>query len=126
MSRSRERAGKVGNMGLKQDVVVVNEYSVPLPGGKGSRGGTPGNYVTRYMAREQAVESLAPIQRLRTDDFILRYIARDSAVERAPTARAAKTEMRQAQGEGGLAFGYGSVSLSDEQLQAASKDLQQH
>src|SRR5699024_3867657 len=71
-------------------------------------------------------ESLAPIQRLRTDDFILRYMARDSAVERAPTARAAKTEMRQAQGEGGLAFGYGSVSLSDEQLQAASKDLQQH
>src|SRR5699024_2495861 len=125
MSRSRERAGKVGNMGLKQDVVVVNEYSVPLPGGKGSRGGTPGNYVTRYMAREQAVESLAPIQRVRTDDFIMRYMARDSAVERpGATRQGIKTEMRQAQGDGGVAFGYGSVSLSDDQLRAASKDIQ--
>lgn len=114
-------------MGLKQDIVLVNEYSVPLPGGKGSRGGTPGDYVTRYMARQQATESLAPIQRLRTDDFILRYMARESAVERAGTSRLdAKTAMSQAQGDGGVAFGYGSVSLSDEQLRAASKDIQRH
>ncbi|MEU9167891.1 relaxase MobL [Streptomyces sp. NPDC048420] len=114
-------------MGLKQDIIVVNEFSVPLPGGKGSRGATLSNYVTRYMAREQATESLAPIQRLRTDDFIMRYMARESAVERAGISRsAAKHEMRQAQGDGGVAFGYGSVSLSDEQLRAAGKDLQQH
>lgn len=114
-------------MGLKQDVVIVNEYSVPLPGGKGSRGGTPGDYVTRYMAREQATESLAPIRRLRTDDFIIRYMARESAVERPGASRTeAKTAMRQAQGDGGVAFGYGSVSLSDEQLRAASKDIQRH
>ena len=114
-------------MGLKQDIIVVNEFSVPLPGGKGSRGATPGDYVTRYMAREQATESLAPIQRLRTDDFIMRYMARESAVERAGISRgAAKHEMRQAQGDGGVAFGYGSVSLSDEQLHAAGKDIQQH
>ncbi|MFF8902624.1 relaxase MobL [Streptomyces lydicus] len=114
-------------MGLKQDIIVVNEFSVPLPGGKGSRGATPGDYVTRYMAREQATESLAPIQRLRTDDFIMRYMARESAVERAGISRgAAKHEMRQVQGDGGVAFGYGSVSLSDEQLRAAGKDIQQH
>ncbi|MGI8306951.1 relaxase MobL [Saccharopolyspora hattusasensis] len=118
-------------MGLKQSVVIVNEFSVPLSGSKGSRGGTPGDYVTRYMAREQATESLAPIQRLRTDDFIMRYMARESAVERAGRApsvavgrQVAKQEMRQAQGDGGVAFGYGSVSLSDEQLRAASKDIQ--
>lgn len=119
-------------MGLKQDIVVVNEFSVPKPGGKGSRGSTPGSYVTRYMAREQATESLAPIQRLRTDDFILRYMARESAVERAVATHdgsalgrsRVKHEMRQAQGNGGVAFGYGTVSLSDEQLKAASKDLQ--
>ena len=114
-------------MGLKQDIVVVNEFSVPLPGGKGTRGGTPGDYVTRYMAREGATESLAPIQRLRTDDFILRYMARESAVERTGVTRAeAKTAMKQAQGDGGVAFGYGSVSLSDEQLRAASRDIQGH
>ncbi|NKY96527.1 relaxase MobL [Nocardiopsis alborubida] len=111
-------------MGLKQDVVIVNEFSVPLSGGTGSRGGTPGAYVSRYMAREGATESLAPIRRLRTDDFILRYMARDSAVERMPSRREAKYEMRQAQGDGGVAFGYGSVSLSDEQLGAASADIQ--
>lgn len=114
-------------MGLKQDIIVVNEFSVPLPGGEGSRGATPGDYVTRYMAREQATESLAPIQRLRTDHFIMRYMARESAVERAGISRsAAKHEMRQAQGAGGVAFGYGSVSLSDEQLRAAGKDIQHY
>lgn len=111
-------------MGLKQDVVIVNEFSVPLPGGKGSRGGTPGAYVTRYMAREGATESLAPIQRLRTDDFILRYMARASAAERVDSRIEAKYEMKQAQGDGGVAFGYGSASLSDEQLASASADIQ--
>ncbi|MCM2392698.1 relaxase MobL [Streptomyces albipurpureus] len=114
-------------MSLKQGIVIVNEFSVPLPGSKGSRGATPGDYVTRYMARDQATESLAPIRRLRTDDFNLRYMARGSAVERAGVSRgAAKREMRQAQGKGGVAFGYGSVSLSDEQLTAASKDIQHY
>lgn len=114
-------------MGLKQDIVIVNEFSVPQPGGTGSRGATPGQYVERYMARDRATESLAPIQRLRTDNFIVRYMARESAVERAGVSRGTvKSQMRQAQGRGGVAFGYGSVSLSDEQLRAASKDIQQH
>ncbi|UJW28864.1 relaxase MobL [Saccharothrix sp. AJ9571] len=112
-------------MDLRTSIVIVNEFSVPLPGGKGSRGATPGDYVTRYMARRQATESLAPIQRVRTDDFITRYLARESAVEHAGSSRGAvKTAMRQAQGDGGVAFGYGSVSLSDEQLHAASRDIQ--
>lgn len=114
-------------MSLKQDVIVVNEYSVPLPNGQGSRGGTPGDYVTRYMARDGATESLAPIQRLRTDDFIMRYMARESAVERPGVSRIeAKNAMSQAQGDGGVAFGYGSVSLSDQQLKSASQDIQHH
>jgi hypothetical protein len=113
-------------MGLKQDVVVVNEFSIKKRDGSGSRGATPGSYVERYMARPQATESLAPVQRLRTDDFILRYMARASAVERAASRIEVKHTMRQAQGDGGVAFGYGSVSLSDEQLRAASKDIQRH
>jgi hypothetical protein len=113
-------------VGLKQDVVVVNEFSIKMRDGSGSRGATPGSYVERYMARPQATESLAPVQRLRTDDFILRYMARASAVERAGSRVEVKNTMRQAQGDGGVAFGYGSVSLSDEQLRAASKDIQRH
>ena len=112
-------------MGLKQSIVIVNEYSTPLPGGKGSRGGTPGSYVERYMARDSATETVAPIQRRRTDDFIQRYMARESAVERiASTPSAVRSEMSRAQGAGGVAFGYGSVSLSDEQLRNASRDIQ--
>ncbi|WP_185446955.1 relaxase MobL [Kribbella qitaiheensis] len=113
-------------MGLKQEVVIVNEFSIKTRDGAGSRGATPGSYVERYMARPQATESLAPVQRLRTDDFIVRYMARASAVERAGSRAEAKRAMRQAQGNGGVAFGYGSVSLSDEQLHAASKDIQHY
>ena len=109
---------------LKNSIVIVNEFSVPLPDGKGSRGATPGAYVERYMARDGATETLAPIQRRRTDDFILRYMAREAAVEHAPGIGAAKDAMKRAQGLGGVAFGYGSASLSDEQLRAASADLQ--
>ena len=65
-------------MSLKQSIVVVNEFSVPTPGGGkhgGSRGGTPGAYVMRYMARKGATEPVTPIRRRDTEDFILRYMA---------------------------------------------------
>ncbi|WP_051215591.1 relaxase MobL [Granulicoccus phenolivorans] len=112
-------------MGLKQDIVIVNQFSVPLPGGRGTRGGTPGKYVTRYLARAGATESLAPIRRLRTDLFIQRYLVRESAVEHLDAPGAAVADaLRQAPGHGGVAFGYGAVSLSDDQLTAASRDIQ--
>lgn len=117
-------------MGLKQDVVIVNEFSVPVPSGKknrkGTRGGTPGDYVTRYMARDMATESLAPIRKARTDDFIVRYMARDSATESLDVRDRGtlKRRMAAAQGEGGVAFGYDQVSLSHDQLHAASRDIQ--
>lgn len=115
-------------MGLKQDIVIRNEYTVPLPGGRGSRGGTPGAYVTRYMARDGATETLAPIRKMRTDSFVMRYMARASATEALDVEGVGdlKARMAQAQGVGGVAFGYGSLSLSHEQLQAASADIQKH
>lgn len=112
-------------MGLKQDIVIVNEYTVKSSSGKGSRGSSPGNYLTSYMARELATETLAPIRRQRTDDFIMRYMARESATEVAGSPLEMKRMMKGAQGRGGVAFGYGQMSLSDEELRAASKDIQQ-
>ena len=110
---------------LKQSIIVVNEYSVKNKAtGKGSRGNTPGSYVTRYMARELATETLAPIRRQRTDDFILRYMARESATERAVSRPDVKARIKGSQGSGGVAFGYRQVSLSDDQLKAASADIQ--
>ncbi|KIA73392.1 hypothetical protein ANMWB30_23190 [Arthrobacter sp. MWB30] len=111
-------------MSLKQSIIVVNEYTVKSASGKASRGATPGAYVTRYMARELATETLTPIRRQRTDDFILRYMARASATEKASSRPDVKSRMKAAQGAGGVAFGYGQVSLSDEHLRAASADVQ--
>lgn len=116
---------KERDMSLKQSIIVVNEYTVKSKTGKGSRGGTPGSYVTRYMARELATEPLAPIRRQRTDDFILRYMARDSATEAAVSRPDIKNRFKASQGAGGVAFGYGQVSLSDDELKAASADIQE-
>ena len=43
-------------MGLSQDIVVVNEYTIRLPDGSGTRGSSPGTYVSQYMGRADAVK----------------------------------------------------------------------
>lgn len=111
-------------MSLKQSVVIVNEFTTKTAKG-GSRGGTPGDYVLRYMAREGATEDLTPIRR-DTENFIMRYMARDSAVDYADSVPDLKNEMRDIQGQGGIAFGYGDFSLSHTKLKAASKDIQKN
>lgn len=114
-------------MSLKQSIVVVNEFSVPTPGGGkhgGSRGGTPGAYVMRYMARKGATEPVAPIRRRDTEDFILRYMVRESATEKAVTRHQVKDGVLHVSGQGGVAFGYGQPSLSDEGVRRASADIQ--
>lgn len=69
--------------GLFSAIVVVNEFTVRNASGKGgSRGGTPGEYVTRYMARDGATEPVAPITRGELDTFVTKYMARSEAVER--------------------------------------------
>jgi len=115
---------------LRASIVVVNEFTVPTPGKggrkRGTRGGTPGDYVLRYMARDNATESLAPIRKNRTDDFIERYMARKEASEAldVDSVPRLKRKMAKAQGQAGVAFGYGQVSLSHEALRAASRDIQ--
>lgn len=69
-------------MGLKQDIVIKNQFTVKGPSGKGSKGSSPGRYALRYMSRPLATEPLTPIRRDRVDDFVVRYMARASAVER--------------------------------------------
>ena len=114
-------------MGLKQSIVVVNEFSVPTPGGGkhgGSRGGTPGAYVMRYMARKGATEPVTPIRKRDTENFILRYMARESATDKAVTRHQVKNGVLHVSGHGGVAFGYGQPSLSDEGVRRASADIQ--
>lgn len=111
-------------MGLKQSIVVVNEYTVKTGSKGGSRGGTPGDYVLRYMARDGATEDLTPVRLEDTDAYITRYMARKEATETMDSVAGIKKEMRNAQGFGGLAFGNGDISMSHAKVKAVSRDIQ--
>ena len=112
-------------MSLKQSIVVVSEFSVKTKSG-GTRGGTPGDYVMRYMARDKAVEDLTPVRLEDTDNYIQRYMLREKATESLDSVPKIKTAMRNAQKLGGVAFGYGEVSLSHRKVKQASRDIQRN
>lgn len=114
-------------MGTKRDIVIVNEYTVKNGNGKGgSRGGTPGDYVLRYMARDDAVEQCVPVRLHDMDNYITRYMAREDATEQLKTTDEIYSEIDNMDGIGGVAFGYGSHSLSHEKVLEASKDIQRN
>lgn len=116
-------------MGLKHDIIVVNEFSTKTKGG-GSRGGTPGKYVERYMARADAVEDLTPVRLDDNDAYIKRYMARKTATETLDSVTAIKESFDKAQGLGGVAFGksgrddLGDISMSDSKIRRVSGDIQ--
>lgn len=117
-------------MGLKQSIVVVNEFSVPTGNKSGTRGGTPGDYVLRYMARSGATEDITPVRLDDADAYITRYMARKEATEKYDSVGRIKQGMRDAQGLGGVAFGVtgkddiGDVSMSHRKVKRVSKDIQ--
>ena len=111
-------------MGLKQDIVVVNEYTIKNKSGKGgSRGGSPGNYVLRYMSREGATELSTPVT-LNNEDYVERYMARRSAVEKAGSVEDMARHVRAPQKMGGVAFSQDGLSLSHVALVKSSRDIQ--
>lgn len=113
-------------MGLKQSIVVVSEYTIKNHSGKGgSRGGTPGDYLLRYMARHGATEDLTPVRFEEVDNYLLRYAARKEATDEAISVEGVKQNIRKVDGYGGVAFGYGDVSLSHEKLKAVSRHIQE-
>lgn len=116
-------------MSFKRDLIIKSRFSV-IRSGVGTRGNTPGDFVLRYMARDDATETLTPVTKMRIDNFITRYMARDGATEQAYSLKDLSKDFKDAQGLGGRAFGkagrryLGSVSLSDEEIRAMSKDIQ--
>lgn len=112
-------------MGLKQNIVVVNEYTIKAKNSsKGSRGGTPGDYVLRYMARKGAVEDVTPVRLQDTDAYIVRYMARAEATETLSSVGEIKKGMKEAEGLGGVAFSRDDISMSDEGIRRKSKQIQ--
>lgn len=116
-------------MSLKQGIVVKNQFTIPQPDGSGTRGATPGQYVERYMARDTAVETVAPIHLFAADSYIEKYMARDEAVESTPLEDYDQLQprmRRKGQGRGGVAFNHRTASMSDEELKDTSDTIQEY
>lgn len=111
-------------MALKRSIVVVNEYTKRNSSGIGSRGSTPGNFVMSYMSRDTATETLTPVKLHSADNYYDRYAAREDVVNDVYDRNDIEFNFRQIQKYGGVAFGYGRISLSDEELMNASNDIQ--
>ena len=116
-------------MGLKSDVVIVNRFSVPDGYGGGSRGGTPGRFVIRYMSRDDAIENIAPTRLTELSGLLDRYDARMRAYREAdredPYAVPKMVrKMDRAQRRGGVAFTSGDPAMSDEKLLDVSERIQ--
>lgn len=110
-------------MGLKQDIVIVNEFTVKH-GSSGSRGKSPGRYVMQYMLRKAASEPLSPVAYRSLEDFQMRYMLRESAVERARSIPELKNEFSEEQGVSGFGFSRRDISLSDAQARAVAANIQ--
>lgn len=96
--------------GLKKSIVIVSEFTVKTGGG-GSRGATPGRYVTRYMAREGATEPV--------DRFIQSYMSRPSATEAINSVTDGSVSAYD-----GVAFGDGCIALDAKRLKEKSETIQ--
>lgn len=110
-------------MSLKSSIVVVNEFSIKNRRG-GSRGGTPGKYVLRYMSRGDAVEDLSPVRKNESDTYATRFVMRRDATKSADSFKNIHAKIKNAQGLGGVGFSQNDVSLSDKKLHQLSNDIQ--
>lgn len=123
-----------------KDIVLVNRIAFPTGPGAGKNGMTPGQYVTRYMVRDGAVEYIPITGVRRPDAFITRYMARETAVEHSPDIDVAlrETDAKHPSHDyfvyNGVGFGMWidpstggkqtSVSMSDDQIRLTAKEIQ--
>lgn len=109
-------------MDLKQGIAIINQYTIKGRDGKGSRGSTPGQYVTRYMARDRATEMVHTYPLY--DRYILDYMARESAIDKSLSISDAK-ENSDWDIYDGVAFNRKKPSLSKDELLQSSKEIQE-
>lgn len=120
-------------MDLKKAIVIKNEFTNTAGGSRGTRGSTPGKFVIDYMSREDATETLAPVE---VNDsglvfYATRYMARSDATEKMKllgprgSAKELKHEFSELEYLSGRGFGRRHISLSGKQLVDTSKAIQQ-
>lgn len=112
-------------MSLARNIVIKNEFTKQNADGSGSRGGTPGSYVERYMNRDQACETLTPVRAMDAQSFVERYMARADATDVAISVPELKEDIRGIDGLGGISFSRDEISLSSEKVHAISKRIQE-
>lgn len=110
-------------MSLKQSIVIVNEFSVKTPKG-GSRGGTPGRYITDYMLRNDAVERVSPAKLNESDTTFTKFEERSKIADTMESVPELKHKVKKSQKKAGTAFGYGEASLSNERVHAIAREFQ--
>lgn len=111
-------------MSLARSIVIKNEFTVRDRTGEGSRGSTPGAYVERYMGRGEAIEPCLPVAMTSPDAYVMRYMARRDAVESVGSLTDAERKTSRVGEKDGVAFSGGSVSLSEDELRRASREIQ--
>ena len=110
-------------MGAKQDIVIVNEFTVKKGVG-GSRGKSPGRYVIQYMLRKAAAEPLSPVSYRSVYDYQTRYMLRNEATESSDYVAELKYKFGRSQGLSGLAFSQDNISLSDIEARTVAAQIQ--
>lgn len=112
-------------MGLKQSIVVVNEFTYKTGSNQGTRGSSPKNYVMGYMARGDAVEDVV-LSQLHTEDSLQRkYEVREQIASTSESIPEMRHRMRTAQHKGGVAFGNNSAAMSHDALVESANYMQQ-
>lgn len=117
-------------MGLSQDIVVRSRFSVSDGRGGGSRGGTPGQFIIRYMSRNEAIENIAPTKLRDDHELTRRYDDREAMFDPEKAKDdplfliSLPKRSRNIQKNGGVAFSNGDPSMSDKALRDVSRDIQ--
>lgn len=109
----------------KRDIVIVNEFTIKNNSG-GSRGKTPGDYVLRYMAREDATEQCVPALLRDGDNFLTKQKQRSDISVTTENVEEMLQHFKEMEGIGGVAFGCGQHSLSHEKVLKMSKEIQKN
>lgn len=109
-------------MGLKQDIVIVNEFTIKGKTGKGSRGSSPGRFLERYVGRDGASDKLTPLKYDDLSSYVETYMARESAINRL-----GKTfEHDRVEKYSNVGFTNYDVNLSQRKFKKASKAIQKY
>lgn len=118
-------------MSMERNIIIVNEFTNTK---NASRGSTPGAYVTNYVARDNGVEAMYPLQHNEPIDgrglssYITHYTGRsaatESAIELYQSPNALKQEIRRNEAADGRTFGGYGLSYTSEEMHAEADRIQ--